>query len=1279
MTPGSRVRRRLFKLAAVAAATVLTLALVPLVLGPDGRRVGLEKTLGWALGWRVELAGPIDLELSLQPLITLRGVRIENPAFPSPEPLARAGLLAGRIDLAALFFGNWSFPSLLLEDGEVMVEWDDRGRLNWTAKAGDNPDRRAENTVGAAIPFMDRLEIRRSRLVVRTAPGRDPVQVELPDVWGVAGADGPVGLAGTVLVNSRPLQAALTGGTLAELNLARASWPLAGSVLFRGISCRVHGRVEKPLEAEGLDLRFDLSGDDFSQLGPLFSSDFPSFQDFNLAGRLAERESDWLFSELQARAGRTRAGGKLTVARRDGLPAVAGTVEFPEFPAVDLDPENSVSENPENPFLDGLAGYFLDVRVGIGRTPDAAPRPDYHAAADRLELRVGIADGRLIVDSGAVRINQATLEGRLEIDSRDYSALIEARAKNLDLGRVGKSLNLNSFLEGRVDLDLKAQTRGRNREEWLGSLDLDFKAVSAGVRPAPGVVLTGLAARVKSGRPELTGAGTWNSRPLSFSFLARDPTPRGVVPLAAEFKTDQVSLSIQGTASGLPPIRGLDLAAALAADSPRALTGPLGIESPETGAVSLTFRVRDEKNARLFTGISGRWGRSDLKGELRLVPGPDRPTLAGRLAANRLDLSGWLDGPKKDRSRSWSAFDSLPGWWTWADLDLELSVGLTSGLLLEIREAATQLKLKNGRLRVDSFKFRTPAGAAEGSLSLDRAGLGLAGVFRDLDLGLLWKNYRGDSTVTGRLGRLEFNYNGRDPATAAVTLAGTGGALTLTHRGLVRRLTMETFKLSRNHGRGSTLSAVGLLRDRRYSFDVSTGTSAAGKPRPVKAVLALPGAVLAAEGTLGPGPGQADLKQTWTGDSPERLTPLFEAPLPPVGRFRFTGRVKVEGEKVVLSGLEFEVGRSDLAGDLVLALDGKRPRLSGRLKSRLLALEDLKPASNPGLQAGRQPVVSGRVIPDIPFPVDLIRAVDLKIKMETDRVAAGPENIGNLSVEVGSDDGVFTAAPVEANLLGGVMSLDFRLDCRDRPAASLKMALAEIDYGRLLRDLDVTDLMSGTADLQVVLEGPGVGLREFLAQADGAVHFHARDGRLDTAILDWWSADLLTTLLKSPWKKDAKLNCLVNRFNFNRGLGKSKVMLLDASRMILAGVGTVNLADEKIDLVLYPRPKDATLINLATPVRVTGTLGRPEVFPTAAGLATTTGRLILVLQLAVVELAGEAADKLTGAKDRPTPCEAALAGKMPSLDLASQVAPRSTGAVEGLLRRLRKLFSLDQK
>src|SRR3546814_9247633 len=98
---------------------------------------------------------------------------------------------------------------------------------------------------------------------------------------------------------------------------------------------------------------------------------------------------------------------------------------------------------------------------------------------------------------------------------------------------------------------------------------------------------------------------------------------------------------------------------------------------------------------------------------------------------------------------------------------------------------------------------------------------------------------------------------------------------------------------------------------------------------------------------------------------------------------------------------------------------------------------------------------------------------------------------------------------------------------------------------------------------------------------------------------EYWelvAADLATQFVPSEGGVDrGRLNCLVGRFDIENGVADATVLMIDSERVLVGGEGTVRLADQRLDLRLVPQPKDPSLISLATPILLKGTLADPKV------------------------------------------------------------------------------------
>jgi uncharacterized protein involved in outer membrane biogenesis len=77
----------------------------------------------------------------------------------------------------------------------------------------------------------------------------------------------------------------------------------------------------------------------------------------------------------------------------------------------------------------------------------------------------------------------------------------------------------------------------------------------------------------------------------------------------------------------------------------------------------------------------------------------------------------------------------------------------------------------------------------------------------------------------------------------------------------------------------------------------------------------------------------------------------------------------------------------------------------------------------------------------------------------------------------------------------------------------------------------------------------------------------------------------------------------------------AKTMVLDTTNMLITGRGGINLATERLDLSLQGDPKKVRLVRLRSPIRVGGSLSKPQVGikPDKALLQAGTGTVLATL------------------------------------------------------------------
>ncbi len=310
--------------------------------------------------------------------------------------------------------------------------------------------------------------------------------------------------------------------------------------------------------------------------------------------------------------------------------------------------------------------------------------------------------------------------------------------------------------------------------------------------------------------------------------------------------------------------------------------------------------------------------------------------------------------------------------------------------------------------------------------------------------------------------------------------------------------------------------------------------------------------------------------------------------------------------------------------------------------------------------------------------MDGLKAADAQLAFRAERLKVRGLVLSDVAVEVGLSGGRLVVRPLTASVAGGRVSGDITLDARGAtPRLAVNLDARKVDLGRVLKDMEITDVLETRLDAKIAVKGGGASVRAIMAGLNGDILATLGEGRINNKAVDLAGADLVTeafTSLNPLARKDdyTRLTCAVVRMPVRNGVATAdKGIAVETTKMNIVGSGTVNLKTEKLDLAVRPRPKEGlgiSLGGLAGLVRIKGTLGEPRVgidemgvakTGVAVGAALATGGLSLVAQ-GLFDKATEGAP----------PCQVALGKVSP----AQQPAPPPAAATEekGVLETVTK-------
>jgi hypothetical protein len=377
------------------------------------------------------------------------------------------------------------------------------------------------------------------------------------------------------------------------------------------------------------------------------------------------------------------------------------------------------------------------------------------------------------------------------------------------------------------------------------------------------------------------------------------------------------------------------------------------------------------------------------------------------------------------------------------------------------------------------------------------------------------------------------------------------------------------------------------------------------------------------------------------GENLHELFTLFALPLPDSPPYALSGRLRRNDDRWALEGFEGRLGESDLRGDLQVAIGGERPRLVADVASRSFRIEDIESfwgedgsEDEPTEGAAAD---DGHLLSDEPLSLPKLRRMDAEVRFQGNSVQSGALRLEDLAADLRLEDGLLTLTPLELGLAEGRIVAELRLDGRrEVPAMSGDVDVRGLDINALLSLLGEENAGSGLLQGRLKLAMQGRSMRELGASADGEGALIMSGGRIENILLELIALDLQEAFGQWLTEEEEKVEvlCLAMPTRIESGRFQAQPWILDTTDAIVTISGYVDLGAERVDVELEPHPKDFSLFNYLTSIRVTGDLSEREA---TTNPIEAVGKIVLkALAAPVMPLFSASIQE--GAEEQSVPC-----------------------------------------
>lgn len=361
----------------------------------------------------------------------------------------------------------------------------------------------------------------------------------------------------------------------------------------------------------------------------------------------------------------------------------------------------------------------------------------------------------------------------------------------------------------------------------------------------------------------------------------------------------------------------------------------------------------------------------------------------------------------------------------------------------------------------------------------------------------------------------------------------------------------------------------------------------------------------------------ADFKISVRGNGKE-LGALTGSPLP-FGNFDLKTNLAMPDKNTAnLNDLEFSTGETKVSGQIKAGLGGSKPNISGNLNIPRLNVADFAdkaPATaTPELEKKKEsslfisPAYAANgepLIPAIPLPAEALRGINANLKLNIGEIINEGKNIAGFDGTVAINDGNLNVSPMKLQYAKNVFTGNIGIDGRSAtPVLTVNLNSDKLDYGALLKELDLNDRISGTGALSVNLTGSGKDLRQAMGSSRGNFKLTSNEGEFATGILFDGVGNVLRMALPGYSVPNvAHLRCANFAFTGQNGVWQTTNSAADSDVLALQMSGEVNLATEKVNFKAFPNMKAVKTGGLIPPIKIAGPMTKPAVIVDGSGLA----------------------------------------------------------------------------
>jgi uncharacterized protein involved in outer membrane biogenesis len=195
------------------------------------------------------------------------------------------------------------------------------------------------------------------------------------------------------------------------------------------------------------------------------------------------------------------------------------------------------------------------------------------------------------------------------------------------------------------------------------------------------------------------------------------------------------------------------------------------------------------------------------------------------------------------------------------------------------------------------------------------------------------------------------------------------------------------------------------------------------------------------------------------------------------------------------------------------------------------------------------------------------------------------------------NNGALKLDPLNFGMAGGTVESQLALDGSRAPMqGDLRLRARHMKLKQLFPQFAPMQTSFGEINGDAALSAHGNSVAALLGSANGQLKLLMNDGAISKTLLETAGLNVGNVVIGRLFgDKTVKINCAAADMVATNGLVDSRLFVFDTTDAVINISGTINFANERLDLDVRPHTKGFRVFSLRSPLYVKGTLKDPDV------------------------------------------------------------------------------------